>query len=282
MTFHRTATGVLGLCLLGGLMAQVRPAMAANETALASHRAVYDLKLRSARGQRAVQSVRGRIVYDFAGTRCEGYTLQFRQVTELDSGEGRTVVSDLRSSTWEAETGAQFRYMFENFMNGKTVSAVDGSAERDGTQVVARLKKPAERRIELGDVTFPTDHMRKVLRAAEEGRKVLEVNVYDGSDTGGTIYNTLAVIGQKIAPGEKPPQDAAAGKAELAGLARWPVSVSYFDSAKKTSGEQTPVYAITFELYANGISRALVLDYGDFSIAGEMTALDIGTPKNCP
>ena len=37
--------------------------------------------------------------------------------------------------------------------------------------------------------------------------------------------------------------------------------ISYFDKAKKKAddqpGEQTPIYAITFEMYENGISRAL-------------------------
>jgi Domain of unknown function (DUF1849). len=60
------------------------------------------------------------------------------------------------------------------------------------------------------------------------------------------------------------------------------VTVSYFDKSKKTkSGEQTPVYAITFELYENGISRALLLDYGDFVLTGEMTSLEIKDAKPC-
>ena len=92
---------------------------------------------------------------------------------------------------------------------------------------------------------------------------MLEVPVYDGSETGEKVYNTLTVIGRAIAPDERVPTDAAAGKPALAGMKRWPVTVSYFDRAK-TGGEQTPVYSIKFELYENGISRALVLDYNDF------------------
>ena len=48
----------------------------------------------------------------------------------------------------------------------------------------------------------------------------------------------------------------------------WPVTVSYFNKDAKT--DQPPVYAIKFELYENGISRALVLDYNDFAISGEL------------
>jgi hypothetical protein len=59
------------------------------------------------------------------------------------------------------------------------------------------------------------------------------------------------------------------------------VTVSYFDR-DKAIGEQTPVYAITFELYENGISRALLLDYNDFAISGELKTLEIKDTKPCP
>ena len=67
---------------------------AANSVNLAPHIAIYDLTLKSSRGKRALESVRGRIVYDFSGSSCEGYALQFRQVTELDQ---ETVGADRRS-----------------------------------------------------------------------------------------------------------------------------------------------------------------------------------------
>jgi hypothetical protein len=63
------------------------------------------------------------------------------------------------------------------------------------------------------------------------------------------------------------------------------VTISYFekqDEMDEKGGEQTPVYSIGFELYENGISRALVLDYSDFTITGEMTSLELKTPKPCP
>jgi hypothetical protein len=127
---------------------------------------------------------------------------------------------------------------------------------------------------------FPTEHMRRIIAAAREEKSILELPVYDGSEKGEKIYNTLTVIGHVIAPNERVPTDAAAGKEALAGLKRWPVTVSYFDQASK-SGEQAPVYAIKFELYENGISRALVLDYNDFAISGELTSLEVRDTKPC-
>jgi hypothetical protein len=251
-------------------------------TTLASHRAVYDLKLSSTRGKRSMNAVRGRILYDFSGSACEGYALQFRQVSELDSGEGKVIVSDLRATSWEDGAAKRLRFHSQNFFDENLRDSVDGQAERDGNGVAVELKVPGEKKLDLkNDLVFPTEHVRRIIAAAREGKTLMQVSVYDGSDTGEKLYDTLTIIGKAIAPNEHKPTDAVAGQAAFAGLTRWPVTISYFDHAAEKSGEQTPVYAITFELYENGVSRALLLDYGDFVLTGEMTSLEMKDAKPC-
>lgn len=276
----------LPLSLLLGALASLAPdgspgAQPASGIALAPHRAIYDLKLVNSRGRRAIEAVKGRIVYDFSGNDCEGYALGFRQVTELDSGEGKSVISDLRSTTWEDGNGKSFRFNFQNFLDRKMVDAADGRAQRVDGSVKVTLTKPADKSFDLGDVVFPTEHMRRIIRAAKAGEKLLEIAVYDGSENGEKVFQTLSIIGSKIAASERAPDDAAAGKNALADMARWPVTISYFDKSKGAEGEQTPVYSISFEVYENGISRALKLDYGDFVVAGTMNVLEIGQAKDC-
>jgi hypothetical protein len=65
---------------------------------------------------------------------------------------------------------------------------------------------------------------------------------------------------------------------ELKDTRRWPVTVSYFEAG---SDQQTPIYTLGFELFENGISRDLTLDYGDFRLKGAMTTLDILPPTPC-
>jgi hypothetical protein len=63
---------------------------------------------------------------------------------------------------------------------------------------------------------------------------------------------------------------------------RWPVTVSYFErDAKPEEGEQTPLYAMSFELFENGVSRALVLDYNDFVISGSLGKFNVKDAKPC-
>jgi EipB-like len=273
------AAVVLASTFLAPALAQPGASGAVN---LISHRAIYDLKLSQAKGNRSLSGVRGRIVYDFSGSACEGYALGFRQVTELDNGEGKVAVSDLRSATWEEGAGNQYRFNFQNFISQKLVDSVDGRADRTKDAIGVHLAKPEDKRFDLSSaVAFPTEHMRRIIEAARAGKSVLELKVFDGSENGEKLYDTLTVIGHVIQPDERKPTDVAAGQAALAGLLRWPVTISYFDKAGK-GGEQTPVYAITFELYENGVSRALTLDYGDFTITGEMTTLEIRDAKPCP
>lgn len=271
---------IFAVAMLGGAAHAQGPA---GSVKLAPHVAVYDLKLTSSRGKRALEAVRGRIVYDFSGSACDGYALNFRQVTELDSGEGKVALSDLRTATWEQGDGKSFRFKSQNYMDQKQISEVDGRADRARTQVAVKLTKPSDKKFDAGAVVFPTEHMRLLIEAAHAGRNLLEIAVYDGSESGEKIYQSLSVIGKRIEPDRKP-EDAAAARDELAGLARWPVTISYFDKVEKKTddaGEQTPIYAISFEMYENGISRALRLDYGDFVIDGKMSSLEVKPAKAC-
>lgn len=249
---------------------------------LAPHRAIYELSLGKVRGKAAVESARGRILYEFSGNVCEGYTLEFRQVAELDNGEGKVNLSDLRSTTWEDGAARSYRFASQNYLNQRLLDAVDGKAERNTGAVAVTLLKPQERQVNLdAAIVFPTEHIRRILQAAREGKTVLEFPLYDGSETGEKVYNSLTVIGGEIGPGARDLADAASGHAVLAKLRRWPVTVSYFDRSK-SAGEQMPVYSISFEIYENGVSRTLVLDYNDFSISGVLKAMELKDSKPCP
>src|SRR5216683_6779344 len=248
------------------------------------HQALYELSLVKSRGSNAINSARGRILYNFSGSPCEGYTSEFRQVSELDSGEGKVTLSDLRSTSWEDGAGKSYRFKIDTRMNDADSSPVEGVAERTGDHVTVKLKQPEAKTFTLdGNTVFPTEQIQRIIAAAQAGKPVLELMVYDGSDNGEKVYNTLSVIGQPI-PGDRTvaaPDPSTASDA-MKSLTRWPVTVSYYDrDARAKDGEQPPVYAMSFELYENGVSRALVLDYNDFVIAGAMGKFDVKDSKPC-
>ena len=247
------------------------------------HQALYELSLVKSRGSTNIDSVRGRILYNFSGSACDGYTSDFRQVSELDAGEGKVTLSDLRSTSWEDGTGKSYRFKIDSRMNDADSKPVDGIAERSGDHITVKLKQPEAKTFTLDAATvFPTEQIRRIIDAARDGKSLLELSVYDGSDNGEKVYNTLTVIGKPI-PGDREiaAPDPSTSSDQMRPLTRWPVTVSYFDrDAKAKDGEQSPVYAMSFELYENGVSRALVLDYNDFVIAGALGKFDVKDAKD--
>src|SRR5207248_2200805 len=188
-----------GIALAGGFGAQRAKALT-HAVELASHRAVYELTLAQSRGNSTV-AARGRILYDFSGSICDGYTLQFRQVSELDNGEGKVTLSDLRSTSWEDGAAKKFIFKSQNYLNEMLVDSVDGQADRETDKVAVALTKPTDRKLDLdAAIVFPTDHMRRIIEAARAEKSLLELPVYDGSDKGDKVYNTLTVIGRVIMP----------------------------------------------------------------------------------
>ena len=255
------------------------PASAETGLRLAQHRAVYDLSLaRSAGGSRGVENARGRIVLDFTGDACDGYATKYRQVTVLESGESGSRTSDLRTTSFEAADGQSFQFKTEQASDQRASETLDGRAELRAGALVISLRQPKrEDHTFPGDTHFPTAHMKRLIEAARTGGQTASIKVFDGSDDGRKVYDTLAVIGRRIEPAESA-AEAPLRQEAIANVARWPVTLSYFSPGQ---GERTPIYVISFELYENGVSGALRLDYGGFALRGEMTGLELLPDTAC-
>ena len=64
----------------------------------------------------------------------------------------------------------------------------------------------------------------------------------------------------------------------MKGHASWPVALSYFEPG---AGERLPAYQMNFVLYDNGVSRTLRLNYGDFSLKGELKSIEFLKTPAC-
>ena len=213
----RAAGAIFTCALIVGMFSDAASAQAESDRplVLVPHRAIYDLSLKETRGNSSIAGVRGRILYDFGGSACDGYSLTFRQVSELNSSEGKESTSDLRSTTWEGADAKRFKFTTQNFVDGNLVNAVDGHADHGGKVTAIDLHRPDHKSLDLGGrLVFPTEHMVRAIEAARTGKTILSFPVYDGSENGEKVFNTLTVIGKKIAPGERNHDDAAAHEAK--------------------------------------------------------------------
>ena len=243
---------------------------ASAEIPLAPHRAVYELSLLSGKGSEAPAQARGRIAYEFRGNACEGYTVNFRQATEMVSSEGKPQLLETRSTTYESGDGKTFRFRIETLSGGNRTKLLEGEAERAPDALSVRMKSPAPARADLGTAGFfPVQQTQKGLEAARAGEMTLEMPAYDGSNDGQSVYHSLNIIGRQMT---KPSNDPVEALPEMKDMRRWPVVTSYFDQSKP-DGE--PLYVLSFEMWDNGISSNLKLDYGDFILAGKVSQFEL-------
>lgn len=288
MFARKTTVSALALVLISGLVparaeGPAIPPAAHKVTepmlALATHRAMYKITLLNARGSKSPTDARGRVSYEFTGSACDGFSQIFRQVTEIQPAEGATRVSDMRSATFEDADGTGFSFDVKTTVDGNPPEIVDGHANKKKNDVLAiQLSKPTSQSVDVdSDVLFPTGHLKRIIAAAKAGQHILTVKVFDGSDNGQKVFDTTTIIGRQITTASS--DGSAAHVAGMDGMRRWPVTISYFEEDGKKDGE--PAYTLGFELYENGVSRALKFDYGDFVLSGEMTNLEMLPAKDC-
>jgi EipB-like len=268
--------------LLAGTLAGQAQALAAKDAnKLVPHRAIYEMTLDDARSASGITGIDGRMVFEFTGSECNGYTLNMRMITQMTDSQGQTNLTDLRSLTWEQGDGQKFRFQSTQYLNDKLGDVTMGRAARDtpDAAVKVKLSQPAHAEIDLsGHVLFPTQHSLALIDAARAGQSLFQAQIYDGSEKGRKVYDTSAFIGKQVPPGTDQNVEAVAKDKGLSELDSWPVSIGYFEAK---GGDLTPSYQIDFRLYANGVSRELLIDYGGFSIRGTLSSLEYLKAEEC-
>ena len=120
------------------------------------------------------------------------------------------------------------------------------------------------------DTYFPVRHLESILDAAKNGKTMMAATIFTGGEPGDALMTTSTVVG-----GWQKAEDVIdLGRLRENGF--WPIQVAYF---KPTATTSEPEYEIKFAMQRNGVVRNYVIDYGDFSIAADLTKIeDIEAP----
>ena len=238
--------------------------------ALQAHRAVYDLSLDKASDRSGITGITGRMVYEFNGSPCEGYTVNFRFVTQIATSDS-TRLSDQQTTTYEDAKGKTFSFVTKSFIDQSLDKEVKGTAVQKENGLEVDLDKPQKNVVQLAATQFPTQHLVELIGKAESGERFYETSLFDGSEDADKVMTTTVVVGKKTEAEKSDPELPALAK--LAKDKYWPVDIAYFDLSGADGGEEVPQYRISFKLHENGLTRDLVMDYGDFSMTGKLVNL---------
>lgn len=246
---------------------------------LVPHRAIYDLSLDRASERSGITSVVGRMVYEFKGTPCEGYTTNFRYVTRISTDEA-SQLTDQQTSTFEDGAGKTFRFATKSFIDQALDTEVKGTATHGPDGISVKLVKPDKADVTVRQAWFPTQHLVELLDKAEHGRNFYETNLFDASDKADRAMTTSVVVGERREATPDDPEYQALGSLEHDRY--WPVTIAYFDTGGDKASAMQPIYSISLKLLDNGITRDLRMDYGEYALKGRLvnlTLLDLHAGK---
>jgi EipB-like len=270
---------LLAVLPLAGLLgaAGPQPGPVAVMDAPIPHRAIYEIGLAESEESSGITNASGRMVFEVAGSACEGYTMTQRMVVRLGDTEGDDRLLDFRVSTFEAGDGTLYRFASRTYINDRVVEEVTGLAERTGRGIQVKLQNPDEKIVRLAEqALFPSQHLHAILAAARDDRRFVSAEIYEGAGKGETADTATAVIGG--------PERETGSQPVTGGKTRWPFSIAYFDNepdGEEESGEEMPSYQMSFLLYENGVTRDLAMDYGDYVLSGKLESIDALEPSPC-
>ena len=237
---------------------------------LASHRAIYQMILISASHGSDIASLNGQMLIEVIDV-CDGWTLDQRIALTIANFEGGEVHSYTSFTSWESKDGQRFRFEQKTQQNDVIIEELGGEAAMapDGGGLVA-LARPTAATLELASGTlFPNRHTALLIVSAEAGKTFLNRVVYDGTSPEGPSQVSAFISPPKVVPGLP---------GELAEVRVWPVQMAFYPISSVDTG---PEVEIGMMLQANGVARALTINYGSFSIEGRLDKLEMLPATDC-
>jgi hypothetical protein len=259
-------------CVLATSLGTLATSAAAAE--IAPHRALYTMILASARTDSGVVDARGAMQYEWGET-CDGWTIEQRYRLRMRYGE--TPDADIVSSfvTWESKDGLRYRFNQKQTRNGEIDQDIRGEARLDapGSGGVAEFIKPKPQTLKLMPaVLFPSAHTILLIDKAKEGENFLSRQVFDGATDENSVQ-VSAAIGSKVAA-----DIAAANPSPLLQRPGWRVRLAFFPADNSV---EKPDYELGMHLLDNGVSRDMLIDYGEYSIRAKLDDIEPLTKPNC-
>jgi EipB-like len=241
---------------------------------IAPHRALYTMILASSRTDSGVVDARGTMQYEWGET-CDGWTIEQRYRLRIRYGE--TPDADIVSSfvTWESKDSLRYRFNQKQTRNGELDQDIRGEARLDapGNGGAAEFIKPKPQTLKLAPgVLFPSAHTILLIDRASEGENFLSRQVFDGA-TDENAVQVSAAIGTKVAA-----DGTAANHSPLLERPGWRVRLAFFPADNSV---EKPDYELGMHLLDNGVSREMLIDYGEYSIRAKLDDIEPLTKPNC-
>jgi len=258
------------------------PPAPASEIRLAAHRAEYAMSLNSTRmSGTGVTGASGKMSYRFADS-CDGWTVENKTAVVFSYSDSAPVSTTWDYVTWESKDGLRFRFHVRSTRDGAVNEDIAGSATLDahGKPGSVKYTQPESKTVSLpAGTVFPTENTVRLLEAAQNGDRVLQKVVFDGTDVSGP-FNVTGIF-TRLVPANSNASPSLANtqvNATLLTAPSWLMQLAFFPLGS-TAAE--PDYEVGLRYYLNGVSDEMIQSYGDFTLKATLDKLQPLPKPDC-
>lgn len=241
--------------------------MPARAVALASHKAVYDIKLVSSRKDTPLIDIRGKMSFEVR-TGCTGWVSNHQIDMIYQYADNPPLAVSSKQSTFEAFDGKTLSFSSKRDRQGSLPDITRGEALiNPGKKGFATYAKPHKAAQTLAPGTlFPMSHTKEMIERARKGVVLYNAILFDGDDDG--PFEVSAVIAKHLQqPSLKTGQQI---NPSLLKSDAWRLRLAFF---KQSASEDTPDYEIDATLQDNGVIRDMMIEYPEFKVAQTLISL---------
>jgi hypothetical protein len=282
----------LGAGILALAVGSATSTQAMDRADLLSHRAVYELSLINSQRDSGIEHATGLFIFEVTGASCAGWTMASDMILSIEGRTGNSIRTQTSYRAFEDGAGQVFTFQTNTETNEEEPISVTGAAERapEGELSIRRFAQEETTTAARAETLFPNQLTEAVMQAALDGEGLIFTSVFDGSHETGLAQAVTAIIGEADEPTVLTPIRANASNENGTDeheswedfptpTRAWPVTLSYFDPVEPDSG---PSFIVSYTLDTNGVSDQLILDYGSFSLRGELADFQAFRSTPCP
>lgn len=260
----RVSTYLLCTVLAGVTFVSPRLAHAVD---LASHKAIYDIRMKSTQTGSQVLDVRGKMLFTFKKS-CDGWISNHKFSLNYEYTGTPPLDVESQFTSFEGFNGKLLNFSSNRTTNGEPDQQLRGLATISDAKHMAEFSIPEDLSFQLTNATlFPAAHTIKLIDAAQKGQKIVNAQVFDGSDDKGPV-EINAVIGKPTLPQPDTKLDKT-----LAGGAGWLMRLAVFPNASDDN-QTISDYEMTMNLLENGVIKDMTVDYHNFSVTQKLVAVE--------
>ncbi|NIA70265.1 DUF1849 family protein [Pelagibius litoralis] len=234
---------------------------------LVPHSATYYLTLGDATSVSPVVQAQGRFEFEWADA-CDGWTVVQKFRVQLLYEDGFLASFGWSLSSWESKDGKRYRFFVRRFDGAGESERVRGEAQLgDDGSGRAIFTEPQEREVALPAGTlFPTQHTIDVLARAGDGQTPHWRLVFDGSGDEG-LFGVSTALSRNLPAGA----ETQIASPLLSQVPSWRLNLAFYgpDESKAEPEQEQGL-----RLFANGVVDEMRLDYGDFVLNADLSAVE--------